>query len=48
VQGDDLPLLVFSSVVAAFVIAKHRANIKRILQGTENRLGGRKASYEES
>ena len=32
------PVVVFCAVAAALVIWKHRANIKRILAGTENKL----------
>lgn len=35
---------IFSALVAAFVIFKHRANIKRILSGNEPRLNYRKKS----
>jgi len=34
----DWPLRVVVTVVAALVIVKHRANIKRILKGEENRI----------
>lgn len=37
VQGN---YIVFSLVLAAIVIFNHRTNIKRILTGTENKLGG--------
>ena len=33
-----LLLKVFTGLIAAFVIYKHRANISRILKGTENRF----------
>jgi glycerol-3-phosphate acyltransferase PlsY len=33
---------VCATAVAALVIYKHRANIERLLQGTENRLGARR------
>ena len=32
----------FSVVIALLVIWMHRANIKRLLNGTENRFGGKK------
>ena len=32
--------IIFSLVLAAIVIFNHRSNIKRILSGTENKLGG--------
>lgn len=34
--------LVYSIVLAAIVLFNHRSNIKRILNGTENRLGSKK------
>ena len=36
----DGALLGFGIIVAALVIARHRANIQRLLAGTENRSGG--------
>jgi glycerol-3-phosphate acyltransferase PlsY len=33
----DIPLLVFGVVVALLVVLRHRANIRRLLAGTENR-----------
>ena len=37
----------FSVVIALLVIWMHRANIKRLLNGTENRFGSKKTSSEE-
>lgn len=37
----------FSAVMAALVIWMHRANIQRLLQGTENRFGSKKAKEGE-
>jgi glycerol-3-phosphate dehydrogenase (NAD(P)+) len=37
-QGS-ISLLVFSWIVALFVIVKHKANIHRLMAGTENRFG---------
>ena len=34
--------LVYSIILAAIVLFNHRSNIKRILNGTENRLGSKK------
>ncbi len=34
-----LPLYIFSFLAAALIIYTHRANIKRLLNGTENRFG---------
>jgi glycerol-3-phosphate acyltransferase PlsY len=41
-DGDPVPYRVFGAVVAAFVIFRHRENIRRILAGTESRFGARK------
>jgi acyl phosphate:glycerol-3-phosphate acyltransferase len=35
------------SVLAALAIYKHKSNIKRLLNGTENRIGGKKAASSE-
>jgi acyl phosphate:glycerol-3-phosphate acyltransferase len=37
-------LIVITTAMAALAIYKHRSNIKRLLNGTENRLGSRAAS----
>jgi glycerol-3-phosphate acyltransferase PlsY len=37
-QGQPKPLLVFSSLASLFVIVRHRANITRLINGTENRF----------
>lgn len=37
-----LPLRVITTVIGALAIFKHRANIKRLLAGTENRIGRKK------
>lgn len=36
-------LIVITALMAALAIYKHRANIQRLLNGTENRVGGRKS-----
>jgi glycerol-3-phosphate acyltransferase PlsY len=41
-DGDPLPYRLFGAVVAVFVIFRHRANIGRILAGTESRFGEKK------
>lgn len=38
VQSSNLSYLVFSIIIAIFVIFNHRANVQRILTGTENKL----------
>jgi len=40
----DLPALLVVSLVAALVVVRHKANIGRLLQGTENRFGKKKES----
>ncbi len=37
------PMLAFASLVAASVVIRHRANIRRLISGTEARLGGKRA-----
>ena len=37
-----LPVFILAVVVSAFVIIRHRANIRRLLAGTENRFGRKK------
>jgi glycerol-3-phosphate acyltransferase PlsY len=36
------PVLAFAFAIAVLVIVRHRANIRRLLAGTENRVGARK------
>jgi glycerol-3-phosphate acyltransferase PlsY len=38
------PLFIFSVVIAVLAIWKHRANIKRLMNGTENRFQPKKKS----
>ena len=38
VLGQPKPLLVFAVIAAVFVVVRHRANITRLLNGTENRF----------
>jgi len=37
------PVLAVGSLVSAFVLYRHRANMSRLLQGTENKIGSRPA-----
>ncbi|MCP4717799.1 MAG: glycerol-3-phosphate 1-O-acyltransferase PlsY [Deltaproteobacteria bacterium] len=37
-----LPIIVFGFCVALLIFVKHKANIQRLLQGTENKIGGKK------
>lgn len=43
VHWGDLVYLVFAFVMAGSLIVMHRANIKRLLSGTESKLGQKKA-----
>lgn len=38
VTGAQLPLSVFACVIALLIVYKHRSNIRRLLNGTENRF----------
>jgi len=37
--GERLPVFLFAVAIAVLVIVRHRANIRRLLAGTENRFG---------
>jgi glycerol-3-phosphate acyltransferase PlsY len=39
--GDSLNIILVTAALAALAVFKHRANIKRLVNGTENRIGGR-------
>jgi len=41
-DDDHWPVLAFSTVVAVLVVLRHRANIKRLVSGTENRASARR------
>ncbi len=43
VHWGDVVYLVFAFIMAASLIVMHRANIKRLLSGTESKLGQKKA-----
>lgn len=43
----DFSFVVFGILLAAFVIFNHRSNLKRILNGTENKLGSKKKDFQE-
>lgn len=45
--GSDVLLTLLCVTVAALVIVRHRSNIKRLLTGTENRLGGTGKKFTE-
>ena len=38
VFGDQLPLLIFAVVIAVLITIKHKSNIKRLWDGTENKF----------
>ena len=38
-SADNLPWFVVVSLLAAFILIRHRSNIGRLLRGTENRIG---------
>jgi glycerol-3-phosphate acyltransferase PlsY len=42
--GDTITMIVVSGVMGALAIYKHKANIKRLLNGTENRFGKKSPS----
>ena len=42
--GRSLTFVLVMIVLGALAVYKHKANIKRLLEGTENRIGARKAS----
>jgi len=39
----NLPITIFLSLVAFLVMVKHRANIRRLIAGTENKIGQKKS-----
>src|SRR5436190_9676764 len=42
VTGKSVTMILVSCVMGALAIYKHRSNIKRLLSGTESRIGGKK------
>lgn len=40
--GALWPLLAFASAMALLVVVRHRANVRRLLDGTENKIGQKK------
>ena len=38
-ESSNIPLVIFSVLVAVLAIVRHRSNIQRLLAGTENRFG---------
>jgi len=39
--GPMLPLLVFAAAMVVLILVRHRTNIRRLLAGTENKIGGK-------
>jgi glycerol-3-phosphate acyltransferase PlsY len=46
--AGSLPFLAITGLIAAFVIFRHRANIVRLRQGTESRLGAKRDGPESN
>jgi glycerol-3-phosphate acyltransferase PlsY len=44
VTGGSLRLILVTAGMAILAIYKHKSNIKRLLDGTENRFGGKKST----
>jgi len=42
--GESRAIIIVTAVLAALAIYKHKANIKRLMNGTENRIAGKKAA----
>jgi len=47
-RGRPMPLVVMAALIALFVIIRHRDNIRRLVQGTENRFTKNTAETSES
>jgi acyl phosphate:glycerol-3-phosphate acyltransferase len=43
-RAESRTIVLVLAVLAALAIYKHKSNIKRLLNGTENRIGGKKAA----
>jgi glycerol-3-phosphate acyltransferase PlsY len=41
------PLLIFASVIVLLILVRHRGNIKRLVAGTENKIGKKRQSAEQ-
>lgn len=44
----DLPLMITCCIVGVFVIVKHKGNIKRLMNGTENGFGSKRKMPKET
>lgn len=47
-RGRPVPLVVVAALIALFVVIRHRDNIRRLAQGTENRFSRKTAGTTES
>jgi len=45
--GSGVFLTVFATLAAAFIIQRHRGNIRRLIEGTEHKIGSRKRAPAE-
>lgn len=48
IEGNDEVALVLMSLASLLIIARHHANIRRLLAGTENRFGAKRAEGDAS
>lgn len=46
--GESLTIILVTAALAALAIYKHKANIQRLIKGTENRFGPKKAAPSDS
>ena len=46
--GQSSTIICITGVMSALAIYKHRANIQRLLKGTENRIGGKKSRSSDA
>ncbi|MBS3820741.1 MAG: glycerol-3-phosphate 1-O-acyltransferase PlsY [Planctomycetes bacterium] len=44
--GGLWPLLAFATAIVTLIVVRHRGNILRLVKGTENRIGGRRAATD--
>ena len=46
--GESLTIVLVTAALAALAIYKHKANIQRLINGTENRIGAKKPSAADA
>jgi acyl phosphate:glycerol-3-phosphate acyltransferase len=46
--GESRTMIIVTTALAALAIYKHKANIQRLINGTENRIGAKKGSSAEA